>query len=193
MTYGYVRVSTKEQNEDRQLIALQKSGIAIDQIFVDKKSGKDFNRPAWKRIRKTLRHGDLLIVKSIDRFGRNYDEIINEWRYLTKKKGVHIKVIDMPLLDTTAAHGLLAVFLSDLVLEILSFVAQTEREHIKERQREGIDAAMARGVKFGRPMIEKPDCLDKIIEQVSAGEMSIADAARTVGVSRTTFRRWAKQ
>lgn len=190
--YGYVRVSTKEQNEDRQLIALQQSGIAIERIFVDKKSGKDFNRPAWKRLRKTIKSGDLLVVKSIDRFGRNYDEIINEWRYLIKNKRVHIKVLDMPLLDTTAAQGLLAVFLSDIVLQILSFVAQTERDHIKARQREGIDAAMARGVIFGRPKLPRPQDLEKIVEQVSMGKLSLTEAARQIGVSRTTFRRWSK-
>ena len=190
-TYGYARVSTKDQNEDRQLIALQQAGVERELIYVDKKSGKDFNRPAWRRLRRKLKRGDLLVVKSLDRFGRSYDDMISEWRCMTKDKGIHIKVLDMPLLDTTTAQGLLAVFLSDLVLQILSFVAQTERDHIKERQREGIAAAKARGVRFGRPRIERPDCLAALVEQVSRSEMSVVSAARQIGVSRTTFRRWA--
>lgn len=190
-TYGYARVSTKDQNEDRQLIALQQAGVERELIYVDKKSGKDFNRPAWRRLRRKLKRGDLLVVKSLDRFGRSYDDMISEWRCMTKDKGIHIKVLDMPLLDTTAAQGLLAVFLSDLVLQILSFVAQTERDHIKERQREGIAAAKARGVRFGRPRIERPNGLAALVEQVSRSEMSVVSAARQIGVSRTTFRRWA--
>lgn len=190
-TYGYARVSTKDQNEDRQLIALQQAGVERELIYVDKKSGKDFNRPAWKRLRRKLKRGDLLVVKSLDRFGRSYDDMISEWRCMTKDKGIHIKVLDMPLLDTTAAQGLLAVFLSDLVLQILSFVAQTERDHIKERQREGIAAAKSRGVRFGRPQLERPECLDELVSRTANGSISVAEAARQIGVSRTTFRRWA--
>ena len=189
-TYGYARVSSKDQNEDRQLIALQQAGVARELIYVDKKSGKDFNRPAWRRLRRKLKCGDLLVVKSLDRFGRSYDDMISEWRHMTKDKGIHIKVLDMPLLDTTAAQGLLAVFLSDLVLQILSFVAQTERDHIKERQREGIAAAKARGVHFGRPKLERPACLGELIDRVSNGSATATWAARQIGVSRTTFRRW---
>ena len=190
-TYGYARVSTKDQNEDRQLIALQQAGVERELIYVDKKSGKDFNRPAWKRLRRKLKRGDLLVVKSLDRFGRSYDDMIGEWRCMTKDKGIHIKVLDMPLLDTTPAQGLLAVFLSDLVLQILSFVAQTERDHIKERQREGIAAAKSRGVRFGRPQLERPECLDELVSRTANGSISVAEAARQIGVSRTTFRRWA--
>ena len=190
-TYGYARVSTKDQNEDRQLIALQQAGVERELIYVDKKSGKDFNRPAWKRLRRKLKRGDLLVVKSLDRFGRSYDDMIGEWRCMTKDKGIHIKVLDMPLLDTTAAQGLLAVFLSDLVLQILSFDAQTERDHIKERQREGIAAAKSRGVRFGRPQLERPECLDELVSRTANGSISVAEAARQIGVSRTTFRRWA--
>ena len=190
-TYGYARVSTKDQNEDRQLIALQQAGVERELIYVDKKSGKDFNRPAWKRLRRKLKRGDLLVVKSLARFGRSYDDMIGEWRCMTKDKGIHIKVLDMPLLDTTAAQGLLAVFLSDLVLQILSFVAQTERDHIKERQREGIAAAKSRGVRFGRPQLERPECLDELVSRTANGSISVAEAARQIGVSRTTFRRWA--
>ena len=190
-TYGYARVSTKDQNEDRQLIALQQAGVERELIYVDKKSGKDFNRPAWKRLRRKLKRGDLLVVKSLDRFGRSYDDMIGEWRCMTKDKGIHIKVLDMPLLDTTAAQGLLAVFLSDLVLQILSFVAQTERDNIKERQREGIAAAKSRGVRFGRPQLERPECLDELVSRTANGSISVAEAARQIGVSRTTFRRWA--
>ena len=190
-TYGYARVSTKDQNEDRQLIALQQAGVERELIYVDKKSGKDFNRPARKRLRRKLKRGDLLVVKSLDRFGRSYDDMIGEWRCMTKDKGIHIKVLDMPLLDTTAAQGLLAVFLSDLVLQILSFVAQTERDHIKERQREGIAAAKSRGVRFGRPQLERPECLDELVSRTANGSISVAEAARQIGVSRTTFRRWA--
>ena len=190
-TYGYARVSTKDQNEGRQLIALQQAGVERELIYVDKKSGKDFNRPAWKRLRRKLKRGDLLVVKSLDRFGRSYDDMIGEWRCMTKDKGIHIKVLDMPLLDTTAAQGLLAVFLSDLVLQILSFVAQTERDHIKERQREGIAAAKSRGVRFGRPQLERPECLDELVSRTANGSISVAEAARQIGVSRTTFLRWS--
>ena len=143
IVYGYARVSTAEQNLDRQLIALRAAGVPEANIFADKKSGKDFNRPAWKRLVRKLKTGDLLVVKSIDRFGRSYDEIIVTWDFLSRRKKVHLRVLDMPLLDTTTAQGLLAVFIANLVLQILSFVAETERQQIKARQREGIAAAKA--------------------------------------------------
>lgn len=188
--YGYARVSTKDQNEERQVIALRNAGVETNQLIVEKRSGKDFNRPQWKRLLRKLKRGDLLVIKSIDRLGRNYSEIIDVWRILAKDKGIHIKVLDMPLLDTTVGQGLMAEFIANLVLQILSFVAQSERDAIKQRQREGIDAAKARGVRFGRPVIVKPREFSAIAERVNSGELSLTQAARLVSVSRTTFRRW---
>lgn len=157
-TYGYIRVSTKEQNEDRQMIALLEDGVESSDIFMDKQSGKDFNRPAYKKLMKTMKPGDTLIIKSIDRLGRDYDEIIEQWRFITKEKQVGIAVLDMPLLDTRRQErDLTGVFIADLVLQILSYVAQIEREFNHQRQAEGIAAAQAKGVRFGRPRKEKPD------------------------------------
>lgn len=150
-SYGYIRVSSRDQNEDRQLIALRSKGIADAFIYIDKQSGKDFDRPQYKKLVKKLKPGDLLYIQSIDRLGRNYEEVQNQWRVLTKEKEVDICVIDMPLLDTRQGKDLLGTFIADLVLQILSFVAQNEREYIRKRQAEGIAAAKARGVKFGRP------------------------------------------
>jgi len=189
-TFGYARVSSTDQNEDRQIIALQKAGVEQGNIFVDHRSGKDFKRPQWMKMRRKLQRGDLLVVTSIDRFGRCYEDIINEWRMLVKNKGVNIKVLDMPLLDTTAAQGLLSEFIGDLVLQILSFVAQSEREHIKTRQREGIAAAKLRGVKFGRPSFARPEGLKEMFAEIAEGTLTIADVARECKVSRTTIRRW---
>ena len=188
--YGYARVSTTDQNEDRQLIALQKAGVSRDKIIVDKRSGQDFNRPGWKRLKRMIKRGDLLVVQSIDRLGRNYNEIISEWQHLVKIRGTHIKVVNMPLLDTSVSQGLMAEFIGDLVLQILSFVAQSERDAIKTRQREGIDAAKARGVKFGRPMIMRPEDFSVIAKSVLTGKISMSKAAEICAVSRTTFRRW---
>lgn len=188
--YGYARVSTKDQNEERQVIALINAGVDPNQLIVEKRSGKDFDRPQWKRLMKKIKRGDLLVIKSIDRLGRNYSEIIDVWRHLAKDKGIHIKVLDMPLLDTTVSQGLMAEFIANLVLQILSFVAQSERDAIKSRQREGIDAAKARGVRFGRPTIPKPRDFLAIAKQVSTGAMSLTQAAHLTSVSRTTFRRW---
>ena len=188
--YGYARVSTAEQNLDRQLIALRAAGVSEENIFADKKSGKDFNRPAWKRLVRKLRAGDLLVVKSIDRFGRNYDEIIAEWEWLSRRKKVHLRVLDMPLLDTTTAQGLLAVFIANIVLQILSFVAETERQHIKARQREGIAAAKARGVKFGRPKIAPPPCFGEIATHYLSHEVTMRTAASLCGMSPSSF--WRK-
>ena len=188
--YGYARVSAADQNLDRQLIALKAAGVPEANIFSDKRSGKDFNRPEWKRLVRKLRAGDLLIVKSIDRFGRNYDEILTEWGRLSKRKKVHLRVLDMPLLDTTTADGLLAVFIANIVLQILSFVAQTEREHIKCRQREGIAAAKLRGVKFGRPKIEVPPQFVEIKERFLKHNLSLKCAAEICNMSQTTF--WRK-
>lgn len=155
--YGYIRVSSREQNEDRQLIALKEVGIAEKNIFLDKQSGKDFNRPQYKRLIRKLKKDDLLYIKSIDRLGRNYEEILQQWRVLTKEKGVDIVVLDMPLLDTRRGKDLMGTFLSDIVLQVLSFVAENERSNIRQRQAEGIAAAKARGVKFGRPSLPLPD------------------------------------
>ena len=149
--YGYIRVSTREQNEDRQLIALREVGVTDKFIFTDKQSGKDFNRPKYKQLLRKLKRDDLLYIKSIDRLGRNYEEILQQWRLLTKDKGVDIVVLDMPLLDTRRGKDLMGTFLSDIVLQVLSFVAENERTNIRQRQSEGIAAAKARGVKFGRP------------------------------------------
>lgn len=190
ITYGYARVSTVDQNEDRQLLALAKAGVSRENIFVDHRSGKDFDRPQWRKLKRKFRKGDLLVVTSIDRFGRCYEDIINEWRLIVKTKGVNIRVLDMPLLDTSAAQGLLAGFLSDLVLQILSFVAETERRHIKERQREGIDAAHLRGVKFGRPTLPRPVNICELFAEIRKGTISVTEVARLSNVSRTTIRRW---
>lgn len=187
LTYGYARVSTTEQNLDRQLIALKAAGVPEANIFADKRSGKDFNRPAWKRLVRKLRAGDILVVKSIDRFGRSYDEIIFEWEWLSRRKKVHLRVLDMPLLDTTAAHGLLAVFIANIVLQILSFVAETERQQIKARQREGIAAARARGVRFGRPKVKLPPEFSAACESYLNRQESLRSAAQSCGLPQTTF------
>lgn len=187
--YGYARVSHSDQNEARQLVELRKE--QPDQIFVDKCSGKDFNRPEYKRLVRRLRKGDTLFIESIDRLGRNYEEIMEQRRRITKSKGADIVVLDMPLLDTRIGKDLLGTFVSDMVLQILSFVAQTEREAIKERQRQGIEAARARGVKFGRPKKERPEMLDYFAELWKSGGVSAAEAARTLGIAPSTFRWWA--
>lgn len=192
MTYAYARVSSKDQNEARQIAAFEEQGIVGPSVFVDHESGKDFNRKAYKRLRRTLKSGDLLVVQSLDRFGRDYDGIIEEWRYLTKKKGVDIKVLNMPILDTTQGMGLVGRFIGDIVLQLLSFVAETERRNIKERQAQGIAAAQARGVRFGRPKLDRPADLKRIVDQVKRGEVKANDAAKKMNVSRTTFRRWMK-
>lgn len=189
-TFGYARVSTEAQNEDRQLIALRKAGVDENKIYIDHKSGKDFRRPAWCKLVRQMKRGDLLIITSIDRMGRNYCDILSEWRTLVKTKGVFVRVLDMPLIDTTTTQGLLSMFISDLVLQILSFVAETEREHIKARQREGINAARARGVKFGRPMKPIPSTFDYYWNRYENGDLSLKEAARSCGMSKTTF--WRK-
>ena len=155
--YGYIRVSSKDQKEDRQQIALKEVGVELQNIYVDKQSGKDFNRPQYKKMLRKLKKDDLLYIKSIDRLGRNYEEILQQWRILTKEKGVDIVVLDMPLLDTRRGKDLMGTFLSDIVLQVLSFVAENERTNIKQRQAEGITAAKAQGIKFGRPPLPLPD------------------------------------
>ena len=186
-TYAYIRVSTIDQNEDRQLDAMTAFGVPQSQIFIDKQSGKDFNRPLYKALVKKLRQGDLLYIKSIDRLGRNYEEIQNQWRILTKERGVDIVVLDMPLLDTRTAKDLLGTFISDLTLQLLSFVAQNEREAIRKRQAEGIASAKARGVRFGRPTKKPPENFDEIVKLWEKGEISYKEVLDRTGLKHTTF------
>jgi len=185
--YGYIRVSSTDQNEDRQLLAMQELKVSEDNLFIDKKSGKDFDRPEYQRMIELLKPGDLLYVKSIDRLGRNYEEIQNQWRILTKEKDIDIVVIDMPLLDTRREKNLLGTFIADLVLQVLSFVAQSERENIKQRQKEGIAAAKARGVKFGRPEIIVPAEFGDLVKKWDKGQISTEEAFKQCGMGRSTF------
>ena len=191
-TYGYVRVSTKEQREARQMIAMHEFGIDEQHIFVDKQSGKDFNRPQYKKLLRKIKAGDTLVIKSIDRLGRNYDEIIEQWRIITKEKQTAIVVLDMPLLDTRQGRDLTGTLIADIVLQLLSYVAQTEREFIRRRQAEGIAAAKARGVQFGAKPKSKPEVYGKLIDSWRNGKLSAREAAQQAGVSHTTFLRWAK-
>jgi len=187
--YGYIRVSSIDQNEDRQLVAMEALKIPSGQIFTDKISGKDFNRPAYRSLVKRLKTGDLLYIKSIDRLGRNYEEIQNQWRILTKEKDVDIAVIDMPLLDTRNGKDLMGTFIADLVLQILSFVAQNERETIKKRQAEGIAAAKARGVRFGRPIKRPPENFGLLVKRWERGKMSLEEVLEQTGLKEATFYR----
>lgn len=192
-TYGYVRVSSENQNLYRQFDALAASGLNLKQIFADKASGKDFIRPEYRRLMRKLRKGDVLVVKSIDRLGRNYDEILAEWRYITKEKGVHVVVLDMPLLDTRVqTSGLTGAFIADMVLQILSYVAQVERENIRQRQAEGIASAKARGIHCGRPAIKRPPCYEQVKARYLAGGTTRKEAAARMGVSTTTFDKWLR-
>ena len=191
--YGYIRVSTRDQNEDRQLIALRELKIPEKNIFMDKQSGKDFNRPQYKRLVRKLKKDDLLYIKSIDRLGRNYAEILEQWRLLTQTKGADIVVLDMPLLDTREQpDGITGTFMADLVLQILSYVAQLERENIKQRQAEGIASARLRGVRFGRPTLERPDSYRDVIKSFEGGEVTRQEAAMLLNVSASTFDRWRR-
>ena len=192
MVYGYVRVSTKEQCEDRQLIALREFPVAENHIFTDKLSGKDFNRPQYQKLIRRLKPHDILVVKSIDRLGRNYDEILDQWRVITKSRQADIVVLDMPLLDTRqSGRDLTGTFVADLVLQILSYVAQTERENIRQRQQEGIAAARLRGVRFGRPRKQVPAEFEWVRQQWEQGRITSRQAARQLGVAQDTFLRWA--
>ena len=186
--YGYIRVSTRDQNEDRQLIALREMSIPEQNIFMDKQSGKDFNRPQYKKLVKKLKPDDLLYIKSIDRLGRNYEEIQNQWRALTKEKGIDIVVLDMPLLDTRRGKDLMGTFLSDIVLQVLSFVAENERTNIRQRQAEGIAAAKARGVRFGRPPRPLPENYRSAYLRWKSGKITGTAAARECGMPLSTFR-----
>ena len=190
--YGYIRVSTREQNEDRQVIAITEAGVEPNHIYIDKQSGKDFNRQQYKRLYRKIHEGDTLFVKSIDRLGRNYDEILEQWRMLTKEKGINIVVLDMPLLDTRNNKDLTGTLIADIVLQLLSYVAQTEREFIRQRQAEGIAAAKLRGVIFGRRPKAVPPEFPSIYERWSAHEISAREAGRTLGVAHKTFIKWAR-
>jgi len=191
--YGYVRVSSKDQCEDRQILALKEHGVTQKNIFMDKLSGKDFNRPEYIKLLRKVKPGDVIIIKSIDRLGRNYDEIQEQWRIITKMKQADIRVLDMPLLSTTGTHeDLTSKFIADLVLQILSYVAQTERESIKERQREGIEAAKRRGVTFGRPRKQVPEDFFDVKALWESGKISSRQAAAQLGVSQETFLRWRR-
>ena len=193
ITYGYVRVSTKEQNEARQVIAMQEFGIDDKHIILDKQSGRDFNRPKYQKLIRRLKKGDTLVIKSIDRLGRNYDEIIEQWRIITKEKQAAIVVLDMPLLDTRQGRDLTGTLIADIVLQLLSYVAQTEREFIRQRQAEGIAAAKAKGVRFGVKPKEKPPGFELYYAQWQRGEISARAAAKALNVTHPTFLKWAKE
>ena len=187
ITYGYIRVSSKDQNIERQLIALKKEGIPETQIYIDKQSGKDFERPAYQALLPKLKQGDILVTKSIDRLGRNYEEIMEQWRIITKVKGADIIIQDMPLLDTSKTRDLLGTFISDLVLQLLSFVAQNEREAIRQRQAEGIAAAKMRGVRFGKPRIELPENFPELYERWRGKQLSTQEFASICNMGRSTL------
>lgn len=187
--YGYVRVSSTDQNEDRQMIALRQKNIAEGNIYIDKLSGKDFNRPLYKKLLRKLKRGDLLYILSIDRLGRNYEEIQNQWRVITKEIGVDVCVIDMPLLDTRQGKDLMGTFITDLVLQILSFVAQNERENIRKRQLQGIAAAKAKGVRFGRPEKVLPNDFVLLIKQWEKKKIALSEVLKQCKMSESTFYR----
>ena len=187
--YAYIRVSTTDQNEDRQLDAMIALRVPKSRIFVDKQSGKDFNRPRYKALVKKLKQGDLLYIKSIDRLGRNYEEIQNQWRILTKERRVNIAVIDMPLLDTRNGRDLMGTFLADIVLQVLSFVAQNERETTRKRQMEGIASAKSRGVQFGRPVKKPPETFASIAKEWEQGELTFEEVLAGTGLKQSSFYR----
>ena len=187
-TYGYIRVSSTDQNADRQLIAMRNNDVPKRHIYMDKQSGKDFERPQYRRLVRRIRPGDLLYIASIDRLGRNYEEIQKQWRMLTKDIGIDIAVIDMPLLDTRSGKDLMGTFIADIVLQILSFVAQSERESIKKRQAEGIAAAKARGVRFGRPPKPLPEGFNQAYQRWKEGNITGTAAAKTCAMPLSTFR-----
>ena len=185
--YGYIRVSSRDQNEDRQLIALKEVGVPEKNIYLDKQSGKDFNRPQYKKLLRKMKKDDLLYIKSIDRLGRNYEEIQQQWRLLTKEKGIDIVVLDMPLLDTRRGKDLMGTFLSDIVLQVLSFVAENERTNIRQRQAEGIAAAKAKGVKFGRPPLPLPDNFYEVHKAWRSKKITLKQAAEACNMPVGTF------
>lgn len=191
--WAYVRVSSTDQNEGRQLVAMEKLGIPSDHIFVDKQSGKDFERPQYRRLLEIINRGDLLYVLSIDRLGRNYGEIQNQWRYLTKELGIDICVIDMPLLDTRNMKDLMGTFIADLVLQILSFCAENERTNIKSRQAAGITAAKSKGVRFGRPVKSPPNNFEDVVRGWESSLLTTVQAAELCNMSRATFYRRVRE
>ena len=185
--YGYIRVSTRDQNEERQVIAMREFGVPEKNMVIDKQSGKNFARPGYRRLVKKLKPADTLVIKSIDRLGRNYDEVLEQWRLLTKEKQVDIVVLDMPLLDTRRGKDLMGTFLSDIVLQVLSFVAENERDNIRQRQAEGIAAAKARGVRFGRPPLPLPDNFHMLHQAWRGQKITLRQAARACGMPTGTF------
>ena len=192
-TYGYVRVSTRDQNEARQLVAMKEFGVPDDCVYMDKQSGKDFNRPKYQELIQCLQPNDVLVVKSIDRLGRNYEDILEQWRLITKEKQAAIVVIDMPLLDTRQGKDLTGTLIADIVLQLLSYVAETERNFIRQRQAEGIAAAKARGQRFGRPEKERSEEYHNLVAQWKDGRLSATDAAQCLGIARNTFLKWARE
>ncbi len=191
-TYGYIRVSSKDQNVARQLIAMEQYGIHPHSIYIDKASGKAFSRDSYQLLIKKAKYGDTIVVKSIDRFGRNYEEILEQWQYITKTIGANIVVLDMPLLNTQPERDLTGTLISDIVLQLLSYVAQTEREYIHQRQSEGIAAAKARGVVFGRKPKERPESYIQVKELWQSGEISARSAAKQLGICHSTFLKWVR-
>ena len=191
--YGYIRVSTKDQNEDRQIIAMQEFGVPDADMVIEKQSGKDFDRPLYQRLIKRLRAGDLLVIKSIDRLGRNYAEILEQWRYIVEEKKADIVVLDMPLLDTRNGRDLTGTLIADIVLQLLSYVAETERESIRQRQREGIEAARQKGVRFGRPRLPKVEGYREVLRDWEEGKLTGKAAAEKLGCSRACLYKWAEE
>lgn len=191
--YGYIRVSTREQNEERQRIAMERFGIRRTHIFMDKQSGKDFERPAYRALMRRLHAEDTLVVKSIDRLGRSYEEVLAQWKYITKEKGAAIVVLDLPLLDTRKSRDLTGTLIADIVLQLLSYVAQMEREFIRQRQAEGIAAAKERGVRFGRLPMPRPARYAEVYREWAEKRLSARAAARILGVTHRTFLKWAHE
>ena len=187
--YGYVRVSTADQNEDRQMIAMNEAGVPKGNIFADKQSGKDFERPAYKKLMKKLKPGDVVYFKSIDRMGRNYKDMIEQWRIITKEKGADVVVLDMPILDTRRQKNLIGTLISDIVLQLLSYVSETERINIRQRQAEGIAAAKKRGVKFGRPAKDAPPDFEEVLKRWGKRELTMEEISTQYGMSQATFYR----
>lgn len=192
MEYGYVRVSTKEQNEQRQVLALAEYGIEARHIYMDKQSGKDFERTSYRRLLRKLKNGDTLVIKSIDRLGRNYEEILAQWRLITKEKGINIVVLDMPLLNSDGQRDLTGTVIADIVLQLLSYVAQTEREFIRQRQAEGIAVAKAQGVRFGRKPKPRPSHFPELKRLWLEGKISAREAAKQLKITHSTFLRWVR-
>jgi len=192
-TYGYVRVSSRDQNEDRQMTAMTQFGVPPSCVIIDKQSGKDFVRKGYCKLIRKIKPGDTIVVKSIDRLGRDYDEILEQWRIITKEKAADIVVLDMKLLDTRNGRDLLGTVIADIVLQLLSYVAETERANIRERQKEGIEAAKARGVQFGRPKMDKPENFGEIEKKINSGELSIRTAANILGISHPTLSKWLNE